>query len=587
MNLLQRIRLTTIAIASLVGMLVLIAVVATSTYLVYSKSGEIADEWKAFESVPAQKSALLNDLRSAIGFGGAIHHFKNYVLRLERPLIVKVHTKLREAKVAIADYRSLPLVEQEKNALDTIERTLQDYASALAEAERLALEGAPVSIIDENVKIPDEPALQAMKALDETLFEARAQSTRQVNEVIGEMLTEVVLSGAVLVFICVVFGAMLMLVMRAILAQLGAEPGRLRHVADAIADGDLEVSIHDEGRTSRGVFAAMERMRDKLREQLETNRRNAEESGRIKQALDNVSAPVVVAAADARVIYANDAACELFAKAETEIRKHHPAFAAAELLGSRYDALMESASTDGRAHDLQIGNHSFVVVRNRVKDESGNEIGAVVEWVDRTSEVQVENAVSELVRSARAGDLARRMDLSDKEGFHHKLCVGLNELLDVIDKLVSEQGEVMGALADGDLSHSMGDQYEGAFARLAGDTNQTIVRLKDVISDVQRATGEVEHGVRELADGNTALSERTESQASSLQETAATMEQITKTVSGNADSANRANEFAASARDQAQQGGEVVNRAVQAMQAIENASKQINDIIGVIDDIAF
>ena len=305
MNLLQRIRLTTIAIASLVGMLVLIAVVATSTYLVYSKSGEIADEWKAFESVPAQKSALLNDLRSAIGFGGAIHHFKNYVLRLERPLIVKVHTKLREAKVAIADYRSLPLVEQEKNALDTIERTLQDYASALAEAERLALEGAPVSIIDENVKIPDEPALQAMKALDETLFEARAQSTRQVNEVIGEMLTEVVLSGAVLVFICVVFGAMLMLVMRAILAQLGAEPGRLRHVADAIADGDLEVSIHDEGRTSRGVFAAMERMRDKLREQLETNRRNAEESGRIKQALDNVSAPVVVAAADARVIYAS------------------------------------------------------------------------------------------------------------------------------------------------------------------------------------------------------------------------------------------------------------------------------------------
>ena len=83
------------------------------------------------------------------------------------------------------------------------------------------------------------------------------------------------------------------------------------------------------------------------------------------------------------------------------------------------------------------------------------------------------------------------------------------------------------------------------------------------------------------------LSQRTEEQASSLEQTAASMEQMTSTVKNNADNAATANQLANAARDQAARGGIVVSSAVAAMGEINSASKKIADIIGVIDDIAF
>ena len=91
----------------------------------------------------------------------------------------------------------------------------------------------------------------------------------------------------------------------------------------------------------------------------------------------------------------------------------------------------------------------------------------------------------------------------------------------------------------------------------------------------------------EISSGNTNLSSRTEQQASSLEETAASMEQLTSTVRNNADNAQQANQVASSARLLAEKGGEVVSRAVTAMDQINGSSNKIAEIIGVIDEIAF
>jgi methyl-accepting chemotaxis protein len=90
-----------------------------------------------------------------------------------------------------------------------------------------------------------------------------------------------------------------------------------------------------------------------------------------------------------------------------------------------------------------------------------------------------------------------------------------------------------------------------------------------------------------VALANQDLSRRTEAQASSLEETASSMEEMTATVQQNADNARKASQLAVSAREQAQDGGQVVDRAVDAMRAISESSKKIADIIGVIDEIAF
>ncbi len=90
-----------------------------------------------------------------------------------------------------------------------------------------------------------------------------------------------------------------------------------------------------------------------------------------------------------------------------------------------------------------------------------------------------------------------------------------------------------------------------------------------------------------FASGNTNLSQRTEEQAASLEETSSAMEEMTSTIQQNAGNSKQANSLAQSARDTAENGGRVVGEAVAAMEAINESSKKISDIIGVIDEIAF
>ncbi|MBY0238383.1 MAG: cache domain-containing protein [Burkholderiaceae bacterium] len=111
--------------------------------------------------------------------------------------------------------------------------------------------------------------------------------------------------------------------------------------------------------------------------------------------------------------------------------------------------------------------------------------------------------------------------------------------------------------------------------------------LARIVGSVRQATDMIATASAEIAAGNADLSARTESQASSLQQTAASMEQLTGTVRQNADNARQANALAASASDVARKGGAVVAQVVDTMASINDSSRRIVDIIGVIDGIAF
>jgi methyl-accepting chemotaxis protein len=112
-------------------------------------------------------------------------------------------------------------------------------------------------------------------------------------------------------------------------------------------------------------------------------------------------------------------------------------------------------------------------------------------------------------------------------------------------------------------------------------------RLAAVVSEVRSSTESVATAADEIASGNQDLSSRTEQQAGSLEETASSMEELTATVKQNTEFARQANQLAASASGVAVRGGEVVGGVVTTMEAISASSRQIVDIIGVIDGIAF
>jgi methyl-accepting chemotaxis protein len=111
--------------------------------------------------------------------------------------------------------------------------------------------------------------------------------------------------------------------------------------------------------------------------------------------------------------------------------------------------------------------------------------------------------------------------------------------------------------------------------------------LQKMVRGVRDSAGGIAHATDEIAAGSQDLSNRTESQASALEKTAASMEELGSTVRQNADGARKANQLALSASTVAVQGGEVVAQVVQTMKGINEASRKIADIIGVIDGIAF
>ncbi len=145
---------------------------------------------------------------------------------------------------------------------------------------------------------------------------------------------------------------------------------------------------------------------------------------------------------------------------------------------------------------------------------------------------------------------------------------------------VAEQ--IAGGKLDTDIVLQQGDSRS-----LMYSMRQMRDQLADIVGRVRVGTDTIATASAQIAAGNLDLSSRTEEQASSLEETAASMEELTGTVKQNADNARQANQLAVSASEVAVRGGAVVSQVVETMASINQSSKKIVDIIGVIDGIAF
>jgi methyl-accepting chemotaxis protein len=142
-------------------------------------------------------------------------------------------------------------------------------------------------------------------------------------------------------------------------------------------------------------------------------------------------------------------------------------------------------------------------------------------------------------------------------------------------------------LADGDLTATVRPVGNEETQRLMSALDRMQTHIAGIVRSVQQGAQSVSSASAEIAQGNHALSARTEQQASALEQTAASMEELNSTVQQNAENARQANQLAMSASTVAVQGGEVVGQVVQTMKGINEASRKIGDIISVIDGIAF
>ena len=314
-------------------------------------------------------------------------------------------------------------------------------------------------------------------------------------------------------------------------------------------------------------------------------------------ALNRLDANVMVANNDLEIIFVNPAAEKMLGRAQADLRRDLPAFDADKVLGSSLDSLTRDPAklrgeverlTDIVTREEVIGGRSMKAIMSPMKDDSGRRLGTVLEWFDRTQEVATESELQQVIAAVTAGNLENRISLEGKRNFFLTLSTGINELVDTIGMVVSEVRGLVAAANTGDLTKRIETADKpGLLVEIGSGINDLTHNLAELVSQTKSAAAEVSRGADEISKGNADLSQRTEEQASSLEETASSMEEMTSTVKQNADNAGQANQLALAARQQAEKGGAVVSKAVQAMVGINEASKKIADIIGVIDEIAF
>jgi len=315
--------------------------------------------------------------------------------------------------------------------------------------------------------------------------------------------------------------------------------------AQTVGSGQLDQPMPRlPGRSEEArLLQALGQMQTQLRDRRERESAMAADNLRVRQALDSSATAALIADAQHRVVYANQALRSLAARHAVACGSHAPTLPAlaqgqddlsslqgALLSGGRLDGL--SSAVDGH---LDWGDTQLQTKTSPILDAEGRRCGTVVEWLDRSDEARAERRLTEVVEAAVAGDLRARLDSTTSAGFIGTLSALFNRLLDTV--------------------------------------STTLTEVIDSSEQLQQSSMQVASTAQSLAQSAA-------EQAASLEQTTASLQEMSASIRGNSDSAGTAEEVASRAAQDASIGGDAAARTAQAMRVI--AGK-----VAIIDDIAY
>ncbi|PPD47277.1 MAG: diguanylate cyclase [Methylotenera sp.] len=197
------------------------------------------------------------------------------------------------------------------------------------------------------------------------------------------------------------------------------------------------------------------------------------------------------------------------------------------------------------------------------------------------------NMAADCVANIARGDVPAKIT-DQYNGDFNNIKDNLNTCIEAINALIGDGQMLSNAASEGRISvRADASSHEGDFRKIVDGMNETLEMIVGPIATVKVSVETINTAAKEIAQGNADLSRRTEEQAASLEKTAASMEELSATVKQNADNAKQANQLASAASSVAVKGGSVVSEVVATMSAINASAKKIEDIISVIDGIAF
>ena len=162
------------------------AAIVGSSLATSQQVGQMGGAWESFETGPSRKSTYLNAVYKALGFGGMLHQYKDYLLTQDRRQIVLFHVKLREIRVALDAYVAIGVNDVEKQALEDILQVIKAYAVALEKAEQMVKRSTRADVIAREIIIDDTPAINGIDLLVAEIDKSRADSARVVTSAVDK-----------------------------------------------------------------------------------------------------------------------------------------------------------------------------------------------------------------------------------------------------------------------------------------------------------------------------------------------------------------------------------------------------------------
>jgi|GEM_PF-1306548 len=315
----------------------------------------------------------------------------------------------------------------------------------------------------------------------------------------------------------------------------------------------------------------------------------------LRSALDKASVSLMLTNNELEIVDCNSTVETLFVNAMDEIKTLIPNLDCSNPNGTSIQPLLAQANrqvdfsqiTQQENLQINLGDNIFKVIINPVTNDAGKRLGLIIEWQDHTAEYRIENEINTIVESAKAGDLSQRIDLINKTGFFERLSHGINDMITVVERNLDDIASTVISMSHGDLSNHVTTQDEGRFAEVRESINDTLTNLEQMVQQIRSASNVITHSSQEITSVGDNLLHRAETQSANLEQTAASMEEMTSTVRNNAQNAREASELSSTSTEQAQHGGSVVKQAIEAMHEINASSNKIASITNVIDEIAF
>ena len=523
--------------------IVLLIASAGSTLLILKCAGQMVYEWRGYDSGLVLRADQFANFQHDLGFDGLAQHWPLAVAG-DATAKQAVASDILKVRQGIPNYLLASPSDGEKADLEVINKTVGAYEQALASGQ---------------AKVDTTEAVKAMDHLKFTLNEQRKTGADSVGRSIWS------LSGAasgVMIVLCVllsIFGIFSYWVVNRLLGQLGGEPNRVISIVQEIAKGNLSGDIVTEPGDTKSLLAAMKKMQLDLRGVVADIKKSVDAAIKGDFTLQsNLSG---------KQGFGLEIGGALNTLNSTLLQQIGGNPSEAVRVASRIAAGDLNCTIEVRSGDTQSILAAMSTMRHNLND--------------------VISEVQDMVNATADGNFSQRINSSAKQGYSRNLSELLNRLSDVTETGLNDVIRVAQAIAHGDLNQKVDKHYPGLFGQLVDAINTTVTGLRDVVGQIHEATSTINNASQEIAAGNQDLSIRTQQQAGSLEEASASMEHLSATVAHNVTNAKEANELAKDSNVIATKGSEIVERVVLMMNDIQGSSKEMVDIIGVIDSIAF